>query len=284
MTKEYKQCKGITSKGIQCKINAPDGYCHYHIGQCGKGKKIDSNPAKGRSIDVKGREIIHGSSISRGTSPTKQTEKIGYIYVYTLTRLLSNNDKNWSLKVRNLPNVSSKHRDTWVPFKSEKSPYMLIKVGMTTQTVQRRLRQWQDKCHHELTCLHPQKKIESSNKLDLIIHRFKGLSIKKEPGKLRTYNGDQFGFLCPRGVNVAESEIHKMLIAKYGSGDVYCTGCKENSPIENSSKLKTLKERLHTKDPFRNGYNIHVEWFLIPKKDLDTVYQLIDMVCSKYYN
>ena len=67
-----------------------------------KGKKINSSPANVRSIDGKGREIIHGSPISRGTSPTKQTEKIGYIYVYTLTRLLSNNDKNWSLKVKEL--------------------------------------------------------------------------------------------------------------------------------------------------------------------------------------
>mmetsp|Transcript_590 Transcript_590/g.657 ORF Transcript_590/g.657 Transcript_590/m.657 type:complete len:284 (+) Transcript_590:218-1069(+) len=283
MAKEYKQCKGITSRGIQCKINAPEGYCHYHIAQRGKKIRINSSPTKVRSINGNGREI-QGNTISRGTSPTKQTEKNGFIYVYTLTRLLVNNDKDWSLKVRNLPNVSNKHRDTWVPFKSEKSPYMLIKVGMTTQTVQRRLRQWQDKCHHDLTCLHPQKNIQTSSKIDLIIYRFKGLSIKKQPVKFRTYNEEQFGFQCPRGVNLAESEIHKMLIAKYGSGDVYCTGCKGISSIEDSSKWKLFNHKLHSKDPFQDGYNIHVEWFLIPKKDLERVYRLIDTVCSKYYH
>lgn len=283
MTKDYNQCKGITSKGIRCKISAPDGYCHYHVGQSEKSKKLDLNSSKMRPLN--GNPISrHGSPISRRTSHTKQIDKIGYIYVYTLTRLLSNNDKDWSLKVRNLPNVSSKHRDTWIPFKSKKSPYMLIKVGMTTQTVQRRLRQWQDKCHHELTCLHPQKKIQSSSKIGLLVHRFKGLSIKKELAEYQTYSGDQFGFLCPRGVNAAESEVHKMLITKYGSGDVYCTGCKGDASNENGSKSKALKDKLHTRDPFQNGYNIHVEWFLIPKKDLDSVYQLIDLVCSKYYN
>lgn len=283
MPSGYKQCKGITSKGVQCKINAPDGYCHYHVGQ-GEGKRQKSDSKFSQTTSVTNPKTEYRKQNSRHTSPTKETDKNGYIYVYTLTRLLANDDKNWSLKVRNLPDVSSKHRDTWVPFKAEKSPYMLIKVGMTTQTVQRRLKQWEDKCHHLLTCLRPRTKVHPESKISLLIQKFKKLSVSTDNTRLRCYRDTEFGFFCPKGVNVAEIEIHKRLVAKYGSGDVFCTGCTKSVPAEHESIMKRVKGKLSTKDPFQNGFNIHVEWFLIPKKDLDLVYQLIDSVCAKYYD
>lgn len=271
MAKEYNQCKGITSKGERCKINAPGGYCHYHVGQ-GKKKGIIKSPSKATS--------------ARTSTAIQPTNKCGYIYVYTLTKLLHNNDEKL-LKVRNLPNVSHRHKDKWVSFKAGKSPYMLIKVGMTTQTVQKRLKQWQDKCHHDLTCLYPcmDQENPSSKSMELLIYRLKRLTMKPEKVEFQTFQEKNLGFFCFKGVNLAESEIHSMLHKKYGSGDVYCTGCSNKSTTEqdgHKSKFSIFKDKSSRSNPFQKGYNIHVEWFLIPKKDLNSVYNLIDAVCAKY--
>ncbi|KAK7680661.1 hypothetical protein QCA50_016227 [Cerrena zonata] len=78
----------------------------------------------------------------------------------------------------------------------------------------------------------------------------------------------------------AETQIHQILRDKYGSGDVLCTACKKNTKTveeaEHASKLLRLFKK-HKQESFKKGtYNIHVEWFLIPKLDLEYVYRVID--------
>lgn len=304
------QCKGTTLKGQRCKIQTESGYCRYHANQSERGLK---------------------SEVPKPDSPTS-----GYIYIYTMSELL-NSRKLW-LQTRNLPNTKPSHKHKWKDFDAGKSPYMLVKVGMTLGTVARRLAQWQNQCHHDITVLGPatEEIVElkllklgnlNSNSVDsgdrarkarvgsqdsnALVALFKKLqlsttnksttksaTIKSKPaGNSSTilaalsatattsksaaiasrFNSPKpystfrnNGFFCGRNLKSAELEIHRLLRAKYGNGDILCTGCA------------TPDSRKPNKDvPFRSEYNIHVEWFLVPKSDLEYVYLVINSVCLK---
>ncbi|ABN65949.2 predicted protein [Scheffersomyces stipitis CBS 6054] len=230
------QCKGTTLKGQRCKIQTESGYCRYHANQSERGLK---------------------SEVPKPDSPTS-----GYIYIYTMSELL-NSRKSW-LQTRNLPNTKPSHKHKWKDFDAGKSPYMLVKVGMTSGTVARRLAQWQNQCHHDITVLGPatEEIVELKFKSAAIASRF------NSPKPYSTFRNN--GFFCGRNLKSAESEIHRLLRAKYGNGDILCTGCA------------TPDSRKPNKDvPFRSEYNIHVEWFLVPKSDLEYVYSVINSVCLK---
>lgn len=244
------QCCGITIKGQRCKINVVGKYCHYH-------KPRSSNDAKPPN---------HPKSPKQHKSPSKQPKPTsGFIYIYTLEKFFSKSDPNW-FKVKNLPNCSKRNRDKWVLFKAYKSPYILMKIGMTTQTVNNRIKQWQEKCNHDLRIVTPLNDKFIKND---ITELFKKLSLKKPSSQhYSTFVNEDNGFKC-KDVAKAETEIHHELRKTYGKGNVFCSGC--------------LNDKSKTNELFTSGYNIHIEWFLIPKTHVNSVYKIIDLICSKYY-
>ncbi|ODV77707.1 DUF1766-domain-containing protein, partial [Suhomyces tanzawaensis NRRL Y-17324] len=228
------QCLGITTKGVRCKLRVDDGYCRYHQSQ--KGPVPTARP----------------STPAVPAAPSKP----GYIYMYTFARLY-NGDKLW-LKAKNLP--GTKKKDQWLPFNAKHSEYTLIKIGMTTQTVEKRFKQWQDKCHHEIVDMLPASApMASHSKMSRLVSKFSRLSIKPErlAHAYRTFRPDEKGFYCRNNLAVVESEIHRQLRNIYGYGDILCQGCNEAS----------------------SGYKMHIEWFLIPKTHIPGVYRAIDSIC-----
>ncbi|CAI5759637.1 unnamed protein product [Candida verbasci] len=166
--------------------------------------------------------------------------------------------KNWSIQVKNLPDA--KIRDKWLQF-NNKSPYILVKIGMTTRFPDQRIKEWENKCNHKLINVGPRNKrfIYKQNFLE----RLSCLSIQDN---YERYRDD--GFFVNKNLKLVESSIHKALKDKYGKGDVYCSGClvdKSVAPKKDS--------------PFNTSYNVHTEWFLILKKEIEQVYNIIDSTC-----
>ncbi|KAI5953080.1 hypothetical protein KGF57_004072 [Candida theae] len=195
----------------------------------------------------------------------------GYIYIYTMQNFL-HPPKGWTFKVKNIPNTSSRKKDQWVKFKSQSSPFILIKVGMTTQLPNVRIKQWENQCKHELVNIGPQNEHLIKTRLHWW-QKFFCLSINDDgdDSKVRVSRFKKDGFYCEENVRVVESMIHQQLKKKYGKGDVYCSGCvAEDALTKNKNKVKV---------PLQNNYNVHVEWFLIPKQDLRDVYRIIDQTC-----
>lgn len=220
------QCHGITVKGVRCKMSTADGYCKYHRAQ--------ANPSN---------------------SPIPSNHA-GHIYIYTLKKFFDKQHTEW-FKTRNLPNTRKKHKDEWSSYEAKRSKYILIKVGMTAQPIEKRIKQWEDKCKHDIMLVNPQtdKLIHPRGFLSL----FRKLSIDKTSYITLSNQG---GFYCSKNLGLAESEIHRILHRKYGKGTVYCKNCSDNTKA--------------------GGYNIHVEWFCILKSDLSFVYQTIDQICQNY--
>lgn len=319
------QCCGLTQKGVRCKkkVRGSRDYCHYHQDQANNllgrinGKLHEKVSEAFHERPLASEPVLAYSHKPSNTNSPKHHNKPGYIYVYTLTSLIENEKKNnelW-LKVRNIPNTSSKDKDKWLPFDYRKHPYTLIKVGMTTQTVEKRLQQWENQCQHRLTCLIPNlhnsgfdKSVLSSSMdrfgplfsstsessgsgVSRLILKFKKLQVTSttttQPSQYKTLRVRDQGFYAPNSILQAETQIHQILRDKYGSGDVLCTACKKNTKTveeaEHASKLLRLFKK-HKQESFKKGtYNIHVEWFLIPKLDLEYVYRVIDTTCLQYY-
>ncbi|KAK6456641.1 uncharacterized protein RJT20DRAFT_1237 [Scheffersomyces xylosifermentans] len=317
------QCQGITSRGQRCKLDSLNGFCHFHENQRALQPQPKSKPPPNPPRNPKQPITIIKTTTPKspqaptplGLKPAQKNptlpiahyeaghtaqSKAGFIYIYTMTRLLNpkgRNEKSW-LKVKNLPDA--KNKDDWQTFNSAKSHYMLLKIGMTTQTVDRRLKQWQSKCHHELTCVYPNfsggpKTVDrvgsspfaptldetpaSQPSPSGILKLFKKLSLNNSedasPSVTRFKSFRSNGFYCSHNLDLSEQEIHRTLHRKYGKGDVYCTGCA-------SKEAKKAAKRKNGDPPFKKDYNIHVEWFLVPKDDLEYVYRLIDSTCQKY--
>lgn len=208
--------------------------------------------------------------------------KPGYIYVYTLASLLDNSKDGW-LKTRNLLS-ESKDKDRWVTFKSKSLLLILVKVGMTTQTVAKRIQQWESKCQHKLVCLHPEYNIPGAQS-GSFLERFRGLTLsaQKTSAQFRQYTTFQDnikGFFVPRDVLRAEKEIHDELKRKFGRGDVYCTGCVEKAKAKH--KGSSFFDLFRKKDFMQSDYNVHVEWFPVPKNRMHEVYKIIDRICLRY--
>lgn len=168
-----------------------------------------------------------------------------------MTSLL--NGTNNSLLVQNLPGTATHEKNKWSAFDARKLKHMFIKVGMTTGTVRGRLSQWELKCQHKLTCLVPGAKIKKS-----LVDRFRNLSLSRPSYK--TFERQSDGFWCSKSAQQAESQIHTLLHKKYGRGNMRCEGCAKSG----------------------SNYSIHVEWFYVPKKDLSSVFSIIDSVCRCY--
>lgn len=235
----------------------------------------------GQSLPKKSAPTLPKSPTPRPHRTVDYT-KPGYIYVYTLASLLDNSKDGW-LKTRNLL-TKSKDKDRWVTFKSKSLLLILVKVGMTTQTVAKRIQQWESKCQHKLVCLHPEYKFPGSQS-GTFLEKFRGLTLsaQKTSAQFRQYTTFQDnikGFFVPRDVLRAEKEIHDELKQKFGRGDVYCTGCVEKANAEH--KESSVFDLLRKKDFMQSDYNVHVEWFPIPKNRLHEVYKIIDRICLRY--
>ncbi|EGW30668.1 uncharacterized protein SPAPADRAFT_155740 [Spathaspora passalidarum NRRL Y-27907] len=251
------QCNGITKTGNRCKIkvNSSAGFCHYHEHQ--SGLKYDS--------------YVHYSA-------KKKSNNAGYIYMYTFTNFVINGGTPWSFQVQNLPDCSSRKKNKWVDFKAKKSPFILIKIGMTTKTVNTRLKEWESQCHHDITNLGPMNRhlvVEHESSVKMLISKFLNLNISSHHvinsniSSYRRYKDN--GFYCKQNLDLVEQKIHQSLRDTYGKGDVYCKGC-----VTSKSPGKTKSGA-----PFPK-FNTHKEFFLIPKKDIDSVYELIDSMCIRY--
>lgn len=208
------QCLGVTVKGQRCKVKTSEQFCHYHTKQ---------------------GELINNPEWSNST---KIPEKSGFIYIYTLNKFFGK-DTGW-FKAHNLPD----HKD----YKFSKSSYVFLKIGMTTQTISTRIKQWENKCKHEIYLVNPDTdKILRKTKLTDLFKRL----------KISHYHTFKDGGFYSQNLASAEKEIHQKLHRLYGKGIIYCKNCGEDK------------------------YNIHIEWFLIPKKHLQQVYKLIDDICYK---
>ncbi|ODV70846.1 uncharacterized protein CYBJADRAFT_169905 [Cyberlindnera jadinii NRRL Y-1542] len=211
------QCAGITKQGRRCRIRGTGRYCRYH----------DPN--------VRVNEVAKQSRL-----PDK-----GFIYVYTLEHLLEKSPKRqeW-LQIQPL---NSKE---FQPFNPKK--HILIKVGMTRGSVEKRVRQWQVQCNHKIVIVDPYEHIGSQS----LVTMFKCLSVEED---YNHYNTIDKGFKCSQNLFKVEQLIHNKLRDQYGRGDVHCKSCEDQG---------------------RSG--LHVEWFKIPKKSLKKVYTLIDTTIDQF--
>lgn len=228
------RCKGITKKGVQCLIKVNGDYCRYHVRQA--------------------------------TAPPEKP-KPGFIYIYTIASLLSKQSQDGWLRTRNL---DPKHKGKWVAY-SSKLEFLLVKVGMTTKSVDVRIRQWEDQCNHKLQALYPGGPALKRSLLD----RLGLLSVKDE--HYPSFQQDQHGFWAATDVRAAEREIHKELGLLYGRGDMRCTGCVKKAE-EESRRFDIFRK----KEFLEGQYNVHVEWFPVPKKGMNSVYSVVDRVCQRH--
>lgn len=214
------------------------------------------------------------------SSKKELSPKPGYIYVYTLASLLNKNNAGGWLKTRNLLN-NPNDKDKWVDFNARKLEMLLVKVGMTTQTVSKRILQWEAKCNHKIECLYPSSPKDPSQPLSLA-RKFQRLTLKNwtAPLPYQSFQENAHGFFVPRDVMRAEKQIHDLLKLTFGRGDVYCTGCVAKA--QEQEKGFSLQNLFKKKEFVESDYNVHVEWFPIPKKRMKEVYSIIDSVCLKY--
>ncbi|SMN18809.1 similar to Saccharomyces cerevisiae YPL034W Putative protein of unknown function [Maudiozyma saulgeensis] len=155
---------------------------------------------------------------------------------------------------------------------------------MTTKTnVQARLNEWETSCLHKVINLTPsnidlliRNTSHSSKNIPSLSKLMKRLSLsprKKEnlekhhevvqtyckDIKLYTYNNGGFysdgkGSMTLQDI---ENAVHQLLWKKYGKGIIHCSGCKRTG----------------------TAYKKHIEWFVIPIKDLPLILQIIDNFC-----
>lgn len=271
------QCLGITQKGKRCLKKVSDGkYCIYHQSQSPKSDNSNQLPllrAGQNGISIRNDVKLKNTDLTniRVNSPEFE-RKAGYIYVYTLSSFLSKDDKKggW-IQARNLINPT-RNVNKWVDVNIKKLDLILIKVGMTTKTPAVRIMQWQMKCNHELTCLYPESHSFGGNSF---LEAFKRLKIKSK--SFENYQKSTNGFYAPKNIAAVEKQIHTLLKKKYGRGEIQCTGCIERN--EKAEKLGFFG-KFSSKKSELSLFNVHNEWFPIPKRDLQNVFETIDMVCK----
>lgn len=178
---------------------------------------------------------------------TKVT-KPGFIYLYTLAHLLSlsSGRQPWL-------QIHKWGADSLKAFNPKTK--ILVKIGCTTSTVTHRLKQWESQCQHKLTLVNPYNTRETLDKMSIFLKNFSLLSIGPS---YKNFKFDELGFYCGKDVFQIESQIHEILRQVYGYGTVHCGGCSNDGK-----------------------YKIHVEWFLIPRRDLDKVFKTIDKVIER---
>ncbi|KAI3402645.2 hypothetical protein KGF56_004526 [Candida oxycetoniae] len=289
MVAHVYQCYGTTKRGFRCKItvNCDKGYCHYHIDQNKKlaknlsvsasastiaqNKKFSSNSYH-EAIQLQGPGAFLPKGLPYMEGKVLKSSRKGYIYIYTMKNFI-NPPKDWNFQIKNIPKTSKRHHDKWINFKSTKSPYILVKIGMTNQLPNIRIKQWESKCKHELINIGPRNEHLLKRRLHwwqqmmyLSLH-----DTHQDEDRYRYQRFKNDGFYCEENLEAVESMIHSTLREKYGKGDVYCSGCVADEDLTVNKDLE--------KAPLQNNYKVHTEWFLIPKISIRAIYQMIDEMC-----
>ncbi|GEQ66802.1 hypothetical protein JCM33374_g465 [Metschnikowia sp. JCM 33374] len=239
----------------------------------------------GRPIDY---SSIPSSSKLRNSPKVEHSIQPGYIYVYTLASFLSKQAEGGWIQTRNLSR-DKKSQDKWVDVDMRRSNKLLVKVGMTTKTPKVRIQQWESKCNHKLSCLYPGSHPHlGKSSLTKMISNL-SLRDNAETQKYNMYIEKHQGFFVPRNVLHCEQQIHMTLKKKFGRGEIHCTGCSDKHHSADDKDHKDHKPS-SILDIFRSkesaapkaDYNIHNEWFPIPRKGLDEVFSIINSECMKY--
>lgn len=132
------------------------------------------------------------------------------------------------------------------PFNPKKQ--ILLKVGYTTQTVSKRLDQWRQQCKQDISLV------------TLPQPSFTLFSCMRKP-QYSHWDDSCCGFVCGKNANLVEHAVHAKLRSEYGFGAIHCEGCAGGG---------TKK------------YNIHVEWFLVPRTHIERVFRIIEDECIRF--
>lgn len=156
---EKEKCRGITRTGRPCQRKAGNGllYCEAHL-------------------------------------------NMGYIYVYTV---LHANVHVYDHELSRFKRLQMEQEEDaggcWSCLTCFSSPVpqpVLIKVGYTSKTPEKRMAEWKNKCVHSPVLL----------------------------GDGKSYNNEKKGWIT-KNPSAVEKEIHRVLRSTYGKGHVECHGC-----------------------------------------------------------
>lgn len=259
------QCLGKTKQGNQCKKQVAHAkFCHYHTNQAGGTSTISAPSPSGSGGGPPKYKIHLSTNPNYNHGKPEKNEGQGFMYIYTLTHLLLKSPKqaDW-LKIQVSPSK-------WENFNP--ANFILVKIGLTTTLVNKRIGQWRDQCHHDITIIEPNVLKDSSD--TSLLSLFKGLNFKENTKKLlmnmgnkerlnhselKCFRANNNGFYCGKNLAEIETMIHKSMREKYGKVELYCDNC--------SSVV--------------HGKKIHREWFLVPRTSLVTVFYLVDKISYK---
>lgn len=268
------QCLGTTKRGTRCLKRVSNGeWCNYHQSQNPIASKLASNSLRNVGTPRPNAPVKNWLSSGNHSSPalnythTHQNQdaiQAGYIYVYTLSSFLHGNSTGGWIQARNLVD-SKRTADKWVDINMRRLKLILIKVGMTTKTPEIRILQWEEKCHHKLTCLYP---LSHSFKKTSLLDLFKNLSLKSK-SPLLTFKKTSKGFYASKNLGLVEKQVHHTLKSKFGRGEIQCTGCIEENKAQKKNQNKNTSI----------SYNIHNEWFPVPKSKIEEVFYIINEIC-----
>lgn len=293
------QCQGNTQKKVRCKIMTPGLFCQYHApkmtGAFFTNTKPQQVPRGSRRLIQSGvkssidstKDSSHENSSSKVDTRKQYSaraqkscvlsaphigvfevmrpsecrlDRPGHIYLYTFLHLLELN-KNSELGLYIINNCASKIKGSVqpVPYAPNKMEFIFLKVGMTTQRVSTRIRQWKEKCRNEVTLISPfndnYTNLKDRSLMGKLVRNFSLLSVLE----YSTYDKHQGAFKCNKDVARVEREVHDILGKIFGCVNFQCLGCSIDG-----------------------NYKQHVEWFCVPKSKLRKVYRLIDQQCKRY--
>lgn len=247
-------------------------YCHFHEYQ-----SPDFNAVSGKPGSNGGNEKRRATEAA--------VKKAGFIYIYTYQAMYdayaATNVKrmDWLYLDESIVSEKKNNLEQW-----HDDANILCKIGMTTNTVSRRLSEWQNTCKHPVINLTPERintllsyrrqQQEMAHKLSIknLSNIFKKMSLSSKNKqatvtglssednrvpKYHTYRDGGF-YNNDKGrynLRTIENSIHRELWNQYGRALTYCYGCDET------------------------GYKRHLEWFRIPVRDLPDVLRKIDSMC-----
>ncbi|ODV59903.1 uncharacterized protein ASCRUDRAFT_71389 [Ascoidea rubescens DSM 1968] len=221
------------------------------------------------------------SNYMENNTDTINVENEGFIYVYTLKHLLSPNPskKDW-VQIENSSNNNRRANSEFISNKKWESfdpkNHILLKIGLTTQSVQKRIKQWETQCKCDLIIVEPllfETSVKFINSgLKLLNLGDSKANLSNDPDrmnynnfinllKFKSYNNQLKGYYCPKNLYKIELLIHDTLREKYGKVNLYCENCGVRADDVD--------------------YKLHTEWFLVDRDDMKKVFKLVDGICYK---
>lgn len=252
----------------QTGVLIPHNYSRGNPGVLSSRPKVSStSESKSKSRLQTDQKIVHERhnvnrphlGVFEMVPPTVVQARPGHIYLYTFLHLLASDKRSdLGIYVTNHPSAHKSDRNVPISYIPGKMPFIMLKIGMTTQRVDTRLRQWRDQCKCDITQLSPSndnfRNLKDKSAKGWFERRFSSLSI----ADYVTYDKDENAFHCSQNVARAEREIHDALGQRFGRVNFNCLGCS-----------------------YDGKYKVHVEWFCVPKSELRNVYRIIDRYCKQ---